>query len=365
MTFKNKINMKKKALTYDDILLVPQYSEIKSRSVIKLQTLVSRRYGLLSPYVASCMDTVCEYKMAIKMVELGGVGCIHRFMSIDEQCEQVSKVVEYINNNHMYEEWGVMYDDWHSEIKDIPIMAAIGVNEVDIERAERLVSSGVNIILIDVAHGHHVNVKNMVEKLREILPSKVDIIAGNISTKQSAEDMCNWGVDGLRVGIGGGSLCTTRIQTGHGVPNITSIIDCVEGSTVPVMADGGIRSSGDIAKALSVGADCVMLGSLLAGTKESPGNIVERNNGSLYKRYRGSASLETKSTHGQATKHIEGESTMIPFKGSVDFIISKLNDGVKSAFSYSGSKDIQSFHWKSKYVEITSSGMVESKPHLL
>ena len=217
--------MKKKALTYDDILLVPQYSEIKSRSDIKLQTLVSRRYGLLRPYVASCMDTVCEYKMAIKMVELGGVGCIHRFMSIDEQCEQVSKVVEYINNNHMYEEWGVMYDDWHSEIKDIPIMAAIGVNEVDIERAERLVSSGVNIILIDVAHGHHINVKNMVEKLREILPSKVDIIAGNISTKQSAEDMCNWGVDGLRVGIGGGCFTPNmEVLTSNGLKKIKDIV---------------------------------------------------------------------------------------------------------------------------------------------
>ena len=355
----------KRGLTYDDILLVPKYSEVKSRSIINTNTLVSRRYGLLKPLVASCMDTVCEYKMAIKMVELGGVGCIHRFMTVDEQCEQVSKVVEYINNNHMYEHWGVMYDDWHSEIKQIPVMAAIGVNDVDIERAVRLVLSGVNIILIDVAHGHHINVKNMIRKLRETLPTSVDIIAGNISTRESAEDLCEWGADGLRVGIGGGSLCTTRIQTGHGVPNVTSIIDCVEGSSVPVMGDGGIRNSGDIAKALSVGADCVMLGSLLAGTKESPGKIVEKGNGSLYKRYRGSASLETKSAHKQSTKHVEGESTMIPFKGSVEYIIDKLNDGLKSALSYSGSKDIKEFHWKSEVMEITPSGMAESKPHLL
>ena len=355
----------KRGLTYDDILLVPKYSEIKSRSVIKVNTLVSRRYGLLRPFVASCMDTVCEYQMAIKMVELGGVGCIHRFMSVEEQCEQVSKVKEYINSNHMYEEWGVMYDDWHSEIKDIPVMAAVGVNEVDIDRAVKLVNVGVNIILIDVAHGHHVNVKNMITKLREVLPNRVDIIAGNISTKESAEDLCEWGADGLRVGIGGGSLCTTRIQTGHGVPNVTSIIDCVEGSSVPVMADGGIRSSGDIAKAIAIGADCVMLGSLLAGTKESPGKIVEKGNGSLYKRYRGSASLETKSTHGQSTRHVEGESTMIPFKGGVEFVVDKLVDGLKSALSYSGSKDIKTFQSKSEVVEITPSGMAESKPHLL
>ena len=355
----------KKALTYDDILLVPKYSEVETRSSINLSTLVSRRYGLLKPFVASCMDTVCEYKMAIKMVEFGGVGCIHRFMSVEEQCEQVSKVMEYISTNHMYEKWGVMYDNWHSEIQDIPVMAAVGVNESDIDRAESLVKCGANIILIDVAHGHHKNVKKMIQKLREVLPERVDIIAGNISTEESAIDLCEWGADGLRVGIGGGSLCTTRIQTGHGVPNVTSIIDCVKGSKVPVMADGGIRSSGDIAKALSIGADCVMLGSLLAGTKESPGKIVEKGNGSLYKRYRGSASLETKSTHGQSTRHVEGESTLIPFKGGVDFIVEKLTDGVKSALSYSGSVDIKNFKIKSEIVEITPSGMVESKPHLL
>jgi IMP dehydrogenase len=355
----------KRALTYDDILLVPKYSEIETRSSINLSTLVSRRYGLLRPYVASCMDTVCEYEMAIKMVELGGVGCIHRFMTVDEQCEQVSKVLEYITNNHMYEEWGVMYDDWHSEIPDIPIMVAVGVSESDIVRAHRLVSCGANIILIDVAHGHHINVKKMIDYLRKTLPSKVDIIAGNISTEESAIDLCEWGADGLRVGIGGGSLCTTRIQTGHGVPNITSIIDCVKGSKVPVMADGGIRSSGDIAKALSIGADCVMLGSLLAGTKESPGKIITKDDGLLCKKYRGSASLETKSTHGQSTKHVEGESTFIPYKGSVDIIIEKLTDGVKSALSYSGSNTIKTFQLKSEVVEITSSGMVESKPHLL
>jgi len=355
----------KRALTYDDILLVPKYSEIETRSSINLATLVSRRYGLLRPYVASCMDTVCEYQMAIKMVELGGVGCIHRFMTVDEQCEQVSKVLEFITNNHMYEEWGVMYDDWHSEIPDIPIMAAVGVSESDIVRAHRLVSCGANIILIDVAHGHHINVKKMIDYLRKTLPSKVDIIAGNISTEESAIDVCEWGADGLRVGIGGGSLCTTRIQTGHGVPNITSIIDCVMGSKVPVMADGGIRSSGDIAKALSIGADCVMIGSLLAGTKESPGKIITKGDGLLCKKYRGSASLETKSTHGQSTKHVEGESTLIPYKGSVDIIIEKLTDGVKSALSYSGSNTIKTFQLKSEVVEITSSGMVESKPHLL
>ena len=215
----------KKALTYDDILLVPKYSEIETRSSINLATLVSKRYGLLRPYVASCMDTVCEYQMAIKMVELGGVGCIHRFMTVDEQCEQVSKVLEYITNNRMYEEWGVMYDDWHSEIPDIPVMAAVGVSESDIERAQRLVSCGANIILIDVAHGHHINVKKMIKSLRETLPSKVDIIAGNISTEESAIDLCEWGADGLRVGIGGGCFTPDmKVLTSNGLKKIKDVV---------------------------------------------------------------------------------------------------------------------------------------------
>lgn len=359
--------LKEKSLTYDDVLLVPKYSDISSRSHISLNTKVSRRYGLLTPYVASCMDTVCESEMAIKMAELGGVGCIHRFMTVEEQCEEVKKVRKHFRDNSTYEEWGVMYDDWYTEIKDIPVMAAIGVMSSDIIRATKLVESGANILIIDVAHGHHVNVKNMISELRKCLPSHVDIIAGNISTTRSAMDLCEWGADGLRVGIGGGSLCTTRIKTGHGIPNVTSIINCVEGSniSIPVMADGGIRNSGDIVKALAAGANCVMLGSLLAGTKESPGKIVEKNNGSLYKRYRGSASLETKSSHGQIERHIEGESTLTPFKGGVSFIIESLNDGVKSALSYSGCRTISEFNEKATFVEITNSGMVESKAHLL
>jgi IMP dehydrogenase len=355
----------KSSLTYDDVLIVPKYSDISSRSHISLNTNVSRRYGLLTPYVASCMDTVCESEMAIKMAELGGVGCIHRFMSIEEQCEEVRKVRRHFTNNSLYEEWGVMYDNWHTEIQDIPVMGAIGVMVSDIDRATELVEAGVNILIIDVAHGHHSNVKNMISELRKSLPTHVDIIAGNISTASAAMDLREWGADGLRVGIGGGSLCTTRIKTGHGIPNITSILDCVVDSNIPVMADGGIRNSGDIAKALGAGASCVMLGSLLAGTNESPGKITETRNGSLFKRYRGSASLETKSSHGQAQKNIEGESTLIPFKGGVKYIIESLNDGVRSALSYSGCRNIPEFNEKATFVEITNSGMIESKAHLL
>ena len=270
----------KTALTYDDIQLVPSFSNIKSRQSINLNTLVSRRYGLLNPIVASPMDTVCEYDMALKMAQLGGVGCIHRFMSITHQCDIVKELFDTIYDDtdqmSIAQDWGIMWDTWHAEMNLVPIMAAIGVQEEDKKRAIDLAKSGANILLIDVAHGDHQNVIDMIHwcKTQDKL-KHVDIIAGNIATAEAAELLETYGADGLRVGIGGGSLCTTRIKTGFGVPNVTSLEDVINVSTVPVMADGGIRSSGDISKALSLGADNVMLGSLLAGTDESPGKILE------------------------------------------------------------------------------------------
>jgi len=355
------------ALTYDDIQLVPSFSNIKSRQSINLNTLVSRRYGLLNPIVASPMDTVCEYDMALKMAQLGGVGCIHRFMSITHQCDIVKELFDTIYDDtdqmSIAQDWGIMWDTWHAEMNLVPIMAAIGVQEEDKKRAIDLVKSGANILLIDVAHGDHQNVIDMIHwcKTQDKL-QHVDIIAGNIATAEAAELLETYGADGLRVGIGGGSLCTTRIKTGFGVPNVTSLEDVINVSTVPVMADGGIRSSGDISKALSLGADNVMLGSLLAGTDESPGKILETSKG-LYKRYRGSASLETKVTHGQKSRNVEGESTTIPYKGGVKFIVNGLLDGVRSALSYAGSNDLKGF--SPKYVVVTNAGQNEAKPHLL
>jgi IMP dehydrogenase len=352
------------ALTYDDIQLVPAYSSIKSRQNIKLHTLLSRRYGLLNPIVASPMDTVCEFEMAYKMAELGGVGCIHRFMSIEEQCKIVHRLSDSIYSDEfgIAEKWGVMYDDWHAEIKQVPIMAAIGVQGEDKKRAISLINDGANVLLIDVAHGHHQNVLDMIHWCKENLPEHVDIIAGNIATAEAAEHLQTYGADGLRVGIGGGSLCTTRIKTGFGVPNVSSLEEVLKVAEVPVMADGGLRESGDIAKALAVGADNVMLGSLLAGTDESPGQIIEKKGG-LYKRYRGSASLETKTTHGQAVRNVEGESTVIPYKGGVKYIVTGLLDGVKSALSYAGAEDLKSY--TPQYVVVTNAGQNEAKPHLL
>ena len=351
--------------TYDDIQLVPQYSNIPSRTKINLNTLVSRRYGLINPIVASPMDTVCGLDMAFKIFLLGGVGCIHRFNSIEEQSKIVKELYHKIYGEGFggpFEDWGVMLDTWHSEISHVPIMAAIGVSESDKQRAESLVESGCNILLIDVAHGHHENVRKMIEWCKENLDDKVDIIAGNIATKEAAQDLESWGADGLRVGIGGGSLCTTRVKTGFGVPNVSCLEDVISVAKTPVMADGGIRSSGDISKALSLGASSVMLGSLIAGTDEAPGHILETTKG-LYKRYRGSASLETKVANGQQTRNVEGESTTIPYKGGVKFIVNGLLDGVKSALSYGGASSLKEF--RPPYVVVTNSGINEAKPHLL
>jgi IMP dehydrogenase len=358
--------MQNTALTYDDIQLVPSFSNIKSRTNINLKTMLSRRYGLLNPIVASPMDTVCEFEMAYKMAELGGVGCIHRFMSTIHQCDIVERLYNSIYGEGfgggIAEHWGVVDDDWHAEIGEVPIMAAIGVQDEDKKRAKALVESGANVLLIDVAHGDHQNVIDMIEWCKGNLPKHVDIIAGNIATQEAAERLIDAGADGLRVGIGGGSLCTTRIKTGFGVPNVTSLEEVLKVAGVPVMADGGIRTSGDISKALAIGASNVMLGSLLAGTDESPGRILEKPNG-LYKRYRGSASLETKTAHGQAARNVEGESTVIPYKGGVKFIINGLLDGVKSALSYAGADTIDTFI--PQYVVVTNAGQNEAKPHLL
>jgi len=343
----------RQALTYDDIQLIPNFSDVQTRQDINLTTRVSKNWTINIPIVGSCMDTVTEYEMAATLMEMGGVGCIHRFMSIEEQVNQVKKLSSF--------------RDGDITLSHLPIMAAVGVVGDYLDRAVALEEAGCNIILVDVAHGHHANMEVALAELKANLENYTDVIAGNIASAEAAEDLIAWGADGLRVGIGGGSLCTTRVKTGFGVPNVTSIMDVfkvAEDADVPIMADGGIKSSGDIAKALAVGADCVMVGSLLAGTKESPGAILETPGG-LFKRYRGSASLETKITHNQKQRNVEGESTTIPFKGGVKFILAGLVDGVRSAFSYAGADNIYDYYSRADFNVVTPAGLAEAKPHLI
>lgn len=349
---------KRTALTYDDIQLIPGFSSVESRTKISLRTKLSRNYDLLIPIIASPMDTVCEVNMAVKMFRLGGVGCIHRFNTPDEQAKMVRDVSYKIYGenqiSHLLFEW--------TDTDRIPIMAAIGVHKKERLRAKKLVEAGANVLLIDVAHGDHQHVIDMIGWCKSNLPPQVDIIAGNIATADAAERLQDAGADGLRVGIGGGAMCTTRIKTGFGIPNITSIEDVASVAIVPIVADGGIRTSGDIAKALAVGASNVMLGSILSGTDEAPGQIIERTDG-LYKKYRGSASMETKVAHGQEPRNVEGESTVVHYKGGVKFIVNRLLDGIKSALSYVGAKSL--VEYRPDYVIVTNAGITEAKPHLL
>ena len=338
------------ALTYDDVQLIPHFSDISSRSDIDLTTRLTRNVNISLPFIASCMDTICEIDMVKVMAKLGAAGCIHRFMSIDEQVDMVILA--------------------HDKMA-YPIMAAVGVGDSEMRRAAKLVRAGVEVILIDVAHGHHIKVKEMIGYLVKLRNSTsghtFDIIGGSIATAQAALDLCEWGVDGLRVGIGGGSICSTRIQTGHGVPSITSISECADIADqydVPIIADGGLKSSGDIAKAIAFGADTVMLGSLIAGTKETPTPYIPTRDG-LYKKYRGSASLETKQAHGLKSNHVEGISIMVRDKGGVKFIINDLSDGLKSALSYTGARTIEEFQVKAHANRVTPAGSIEASTHIL
>lgn len=343
----------RQALTYDDIQLIPNFSDVQSRQNIQLTTAVSKNWSIDIPIVGSCMDTVTEFEMASTLMEMGGVGCIHRFMSIEEQAKQIKKLVAFRETDE--------------SMAHLPTMAAVGVVGDYLDRAVALEEAGCNIILIDVAHGHHANMEVALSELKANLEEFTDVIAGNIATAEAAEDLIAWGADGLRVGIGGGSLCTTRVKTGFGVPNVTSILDVfqiADDADIPIMADGGIKSSGDIAKALACGATCVMVGSLLAGTKESPGAILETPGG-LFKRYRGSASLETKVTHGQKSRNVEGESTTIPFKGGVRFIVNGLTDGIRSAFSYAGADNVDDYYARTEWNVVTNAGLAEARPHLI
>ena len=464
----------KRALTFEDVLLVPQYSEILPKQV-DVKTRISKNVTLNIPIVSAAMDTVTEHRTAIMMARLGGIGVIHKNMDIESQAKEVKRVKKsesgviidpiFINPEATVAEALSLMSDLHisgvpvidkdrkligiltnrdlrfetnmstlvkdrmtkaplitapkgctlddaekifsqNRVEKLPIVdkdgrldglitikdlkkrkeypnankdsygrlrvaAAIGVGQID--RAKALVDAGVDVIVIDSAHGHS---KGIIDTLREVKANfNVDVIAGNIANPAAVKDLAEAGADGIKVGIGPGSICTTRIVAGVGVPQISAIDDCASEAAkygIPVIADGGLKYSGDVAKALAAGAACVMAGSLLAGCEESPGELITFQ-GRQYKVYRGMGSIGAM-TKGSSDRYFqegtaqdklvpEGIEGRVPFAGSIKDVIHQLIGGLRSAMGYVGAKDIPTLQERAEFVEITSAGLKESHVH--
>lgn len=341
----NDILERSRGLTFDDVLLMPQHSEMNSRRSPNLESKVSKNFSLKTPIISANMDTVTGSAMAIKMAELGGLGILHRFMSPEDQVKEVKLMIEKIRP------------------LGLPVAASIGVKEEGMRRADLLADAGIDIFTIDIAHGDSVMMLEVLDYVKKKYP-KIDVIAGNTAMPDGVRRLIDHGADSVKVGIGPGSMCTTRIITGCGVPQLSAVAMCVEEARkhgVPVIADGGIKTSGDIVKAFAAGAQTVMLGSMLSGCVETPGEIEGGR-----KRYRGMASKDAQvSWRGELPKGMaaEGEARWVPCKGSVENIISELCGGIRSGMTYLNANNIAEINLNARFMEMTASGMMESKPH--
>eukprot|EP01124_Arcella_intermedia_P017817 TRINITY_DN2477_c0_g1_i1.p2 TRINITY_DN2477_c0_g1~~TRINITY_DN2477_c0_g1_i1.p2 ORF type:complete len:512 (-),score=119.70 TRINITY_DN2477_c0_g1_i1:1735-3270(-) len=466
----------KLGLTFDDVLLVPRYSAITSRKDVHLKTRLTKGLGILTPIVSSNMDTVTEEKMAIAMARNGGVGVIHRYLSIEEQTAMVRKVkraeslkveepytclktvtIEELNRiMNLYSVKSILVTDVHNHLEGIitrrdmrfatpemkveqlmtprdklitssptstiheakellekhkleklPLVnsnnhlcglitskdiinhllrpnasldpkgrllvgAAIGVKEGFLERAVSLIEAGVDFLVIDIAHGHSLMAIRTVEEIKKHYP-EVEVVAGNVCTAAGTRDLINAGADAIKVGVGPGSICTTRIVTGCGVPQLTAIMACSEAAAsyhIPIIADGGIRTSGDIVKALAAGANTVMLGSMLAGSDESPGQAILKD-GKRVKIVRGMAGYGANMSDRQ--KRLmkddifdivpEGVEGTVPYRGPVEGILSQLVGGISSGLSYCGATTIGELQANAEMIRITGAGKAESSHH--
>ena len=333
-------------LTFDDVLLVPSYSEVLP-SEVSLKAAFSRNVRLDVPLASAAMDTVTEAPMAAAIASEGGIGVIHKNMSVEAQAAEVAAV----------------------KAEGHKVAAAVGVNALD--RVKALVEAGTDVIVVDSAHGHS---KGVIDTLKAIKKEfTVDVVVGNIATAEAAKALAEAGADGVKVGIGPGSICTTRIVAGIGVPQLSAVAavaEALEGSGIPVIADGGIRYSGDIVKALAAGADCVMCGNHFAGTDEAPGEVFALPDGRQVKGYRGMGSIEAMQC-GSADRYFqkgggklvpEGVSASVPCKGPVADVLFQLCGGLRSGMGYTGSKDIEALH-HAEFVRISPATVRENHPH--
>ena len=468
----------REGLTFDDVLLVPKYSDITSRSQTDLSTKLSRNISLNIPFVSANMDTVTESAMAVTMARAGGIGIIHRFLTIQEQSHEVLKVkrsgsvmienpysinadksiqdaLDYAEEMEVsgllvvdsesklvgiVTERDLLFADKNKKISDVmskdivtakpgvalddakkilhqhrieklPIVddsgkikglitskditnnadyphaskdrkgrplvgAAVGVKGDFLERSESLLEAGVDVLVVDIAHGHSENAISTVRNIKKAFPD-CELIAGNIATAQGVEDLIKAGVDAVKVGVGSGSICITRVITGSGVPQLTAVIDCAKigkDNDIPIISDGGTRTSGDATKALAAGASSVMVGSMLGGTDESPGTVLTKN-GKRFKVYRGMASLAA--SLGRKSKETgsmsfdddlndyvaEGVEAMVPYKGTVNDILKQLTGGVRSGLSYCGAHTITQMQQNAEFIKMSRAGFAESQPH--
>ena len=343
----------KEALTFDDVTLVPKYSKILP-SEVDTSIKLTNNLKLKIPLMSSAMDTVTESKMAIAVAEAGGIGVIHRNLEIKKQIEEIRKVKK----------------------QKLLVGAAVGAGPKELKRAKEILDEGVNLIVVDTAHGHTKKVSEIIKYIKRIKDKKIALCAGNIATPDAAKFLLKLGVDIIKVGIGPGSICTTRLVAGIGVPQLSAILSVRKGiknKNIKIIADGGVKYSGDLAKAFAAGADAVMIGSLFAGTDEAPGKIMKIN-GKLFKSFRGMGSVGAMNK-GSADRYFqkkqkdrskyvpEGVEGFSKYKGEVKNIIYKLIGGLRSSMGYLGSKQIKYLRNKPQFVKITKAGFYESMVH--
>jgi IMP dehydrogenase len=349
-------------LTFDDVLLLPDASHVVP-SEVDTSTRLTEKFALKVPIISSAMDTVTESAMAIAMANAGGAGIIHRNLSIEDQVAHIKQVKQ-------------------AKVSDGAIAgAAVGVGDDGFTRALALMEAGVDLLVVDTAHGHHQGVLDAISRIKKANPTQ-QVIGGNVATRAGAQALINAGADGVKVGVGPGSICTTRVVAGVGVPQITAIMEAYKATSsagVPLIADGGIQYSGDIVKAIVAGADVVMLGSLFAGCEESPGDWLEEN-GAKFKSYRGMGSLGAMASRGATPSYskdrymqddILSEDKLVPegiegrvsYRGTVAQVVHQLAGGLRSGMGYAGARNISELQKNGRFVQITSAGLRESHPH--